>query len=142
VLDAARTGGPEIEVMRGLWSELQNSALERAGEAIRVDHRSLEAQREAALARGDALAAEELTRTPEIKLGRLQGAFQMRQRLNTQEHFWRGNAPKRMDDVAVVDDMGTVAVAVAAAARHGHQIRATEEDLEPIVVDAHAAGGR
>ena len=35
----------------------------------RVDHRSLEAQREAALDRGDDLAALELDRAPEIKLG-------------------------------------------------------------------------
>jgi len=69
VLDAKQTGGPEVDQMRGLWAELQNRALERAGVAERVDHRSLEAQREAALERGDALSAEELDRDPELKLG-------------------------------------------------------------------------
>ncbi len=69
VLDSAKTGGVEIEQMRGVWAELQNRALERAGEAERVDHRSLEAQREAALERGDELAAMALDRDPEIKLG-------------------------------------------------------------------------
>ena len=69
VLDSARTGGVEIEQMRGVWADLQNRALERAGEAERVDHRSLEAQREAARERGDELAAEELDRDPELKLG-------------------------------------------------------------------------
>ena len=69
VLDSAKTGGVEIEQMRGLWAELQNRALERAGEAERVDHRSLEAQREAAQERGDTLSAEELDRDPELKLG-------------------------------------------------------------------------
>jgi len=69
VLDSAKTGGVEIEQMRGLWAELQNWALERAGEVERVDHRSLEAQREAALERGDKLTAEELDRDPELKLG-------------------------------------------------------------------------
>ncbi|WP_424988901.1 MobQ family relaxase [Microbulbifer sp. S227A] len=69
VLDSAKTGGPEVDQMRGLWAELQNRALERAGEAERVDHRSLEAQREAALERGDQLSAEELDRDPELKLG-------------------------------------------------------------------------
>ena len=69
VLDSAKTGGVEIEQMRGLWAELQNRALERAGEVERVDHRSLEAQREAALERGDQLSAEELDRNPELKLG-------------------------------------------------------------------------
>lgn len=34
--------------MRGVWAELQNRALERVSEVERVDHRSLEKQREAA----------------------------------------------------------------------------------------------
>ena len=69
MLDSAKTGGVEIEQMRGVWADLQNRALERAEEAERVDHRSLEAQREAALERGDELTAEELDRDPELKLG-------------------------------------------------------------------------
>lgn len=69
VLDAAKTGGSEIEAMRALWARMQNRALERAGQETRVDHRSLEVQREAAAARGDALAAEALDRAPEVKLG-------------------------------------------------------------------------
>jgi hypothetical protein len=69
VLDSAKTGGVEIEQMRGLWAELQNRALERVGEVERVDHRSLEKQRDAAQERGDKLSAEELDRDPELKLG-------------------------------------------------------------------------
>jgi len=69
VLDSAKTGGVEIEQMRGVWAELQNRALERVGEAERVDHRSLEKQREAAQERGDTMSAEELDRDPELKLG-------------------------------------------------------------------------
>ena len=69
VLDAKQTGGPEVDHMRELWAELQNRALERAGVAERVDHRSLEAQREAALERGDQRSADELDRDPELKLG-------------------------------------------------------------------------
>ena len=69
VLDSAKTGGVEIEQMRGVWAELQNRALERVGEVERVDHRSLEKQREAAHERGDTLSAEELDRDPELKLG-------------------------------------------------------------------------
>lgn len=69
VLDSAKTGGVEIEQMRGLWADLQNRALERSGEVERVDHRSLEAQRDAARERGDELAVEELDRDPELKLG-------------------------------------------------------------------------
>ncbi|MGA0617614.1 MobQ family relaxase [Paracoccus sp. KR1-242] len=78
LLDAAKTGGGEIEAMRVLWAEMQNRALERAGEAARVDHRSLEVQREAAAARGDALAAEALDRAPEVKLGPAANAMERR----------------------------------------------------------------
>jgi len=69
ILDAAKTGGVEIEEMRGLWAQMQNRVLERAGQEERVDHRSLEDQRAAALERGDDLAAVVLDRDPEIKLG-------------------------------------------------------------------------
>lgn len=80
VLDSAKTGGAEIEQMRGVWAELQNQALERAGEVERVDHRSLEAQREEALNQGDALKAEELDRDPEVKLGPAANAMERREK--------------------------------------------------------------
>ena len=79
ILDASSTGGPEIEAMRGVWAELQNAALERAGEVERVDHRSLEAQREVALAQGDELRAEALDREPELKLGPAANAIERRE---------------------------------------------------------------
>jgi hypothetical protein len=67
ILDAASTGGPEIEAMRGYWAELQNHALELAGQVERVDHRPLEVQREVALSLGDNMRAEELDREPKLK---------------------------------------------------------------------------
>jgi hypothetical protein len=81
VLDAASTGGPEIEAMRGYWAELQNHALELAGQVERVDHRSLEVQREEALSLGDVLKAEELDREPELKLGPATNAIERRAQL-------------------------------------------------------------
>lgn len=78
VLDAAQTGGPEVSVMREIWAVLQNEALERAGEAERVDHRSLERQREVAMTRGDPVRAEELDRAPEVKLGPVVSAIERR----------------------------------------------------------------
>ena len=66
--------------MRGVWAELQNRALERAGEVERVDHRSLDAQREAALERGDVLSAEELDRDPELKLGPAANSMERREK--------------------------------------------------------------
>ncbi len=81
ILDSASTGGPEIEAMRGYWAELQNHALELAGQEERVDHRSLEAQREEALSLGDTLKAEELDREPELKLGPAANAIERRAQL-------------------------------------------------------------
>ena len=80
VLDSAKTGGVEIEQMRGVWAELQNRALERVGEVERVDHRSLEKQREAAQERGDELKAEELDRDPELKLGPAANSMERREK--------------------------------------------------------------
>jgi len=80
VLDSARTGGVEIEQMRGVWAELQNRALERAGEVERVDHRSLEKQRETALDKGDTLSADELDRDPELKLGPAANSMERREK--------------------------------------------------------------
>ena len=92
VLDSAKTGGAEIEQMRGLWAELQNRALQRAGEVERVDHRSLEAQREEALSQGDALKAEELNRDPEVKLGPAANAMERRE-MRTAERDGRDYEP-------------------------------------------------
>ena len=65
--------------MRERWAVLQNQALERHGAEERVDHRSLEAQREAALARGDERTAETLDRAPEVKLGPTVSAIERRE---------------------------------------------------------------
>ena len=65
--------------MRGVWAELQNHALELAGQVERVDHRSLEVQREEALSLGDTLKAEELDREPELKLGPAANAIERRE---------------------------------------------------------------
>ncbi|MDR7127615.1 MobQ family relaxase [Pseudotabrizicola sp. 4114] len=81
ILDAASTGGPEIETMRGYWAGLQNHALELAGQEERVDHRSLEVQREEALSLGDNMRAEELDREPELKLGPAANAIERRAQL-------------------------------------------------------------
>lgn len=81
ILDAASTGGPEIEAMRGVWAGLQNHALELAGQEERVDHRSLEVQREEALSLGDTVKAEELDREPELKLGPAANAIERREQV-------------------------------------------------------------
>lgn len=44
ILDAAKTGGPEIESLRELWAIQCNEALERHQKPARIDHRSYERQ--------------------------------------------------------------------------------------------------
>jgi len=44
ILDAAKTGGPEIEILRELWAMQCNKALERHQKSARIDHRSYERQ--------------------------------------------------------------------------------------------------
>ena len=47
-LDDRKLGSQNVIDMRAHWAEMQNAALERSGALDRVDHRSLEAQREEA----------------------------------------------------------------------------------------------
>ncbi len=58
-----------LNVWRAEWAIACNLALERAGKRVRVDHRTLEAQRKDALARRDLARATELNRVPEIDVG-------------------------------------------------------------------------
>ena len=66
ILDVKQTASVEVSAMRELWAERQNAALERAGEAERVDHRTLEAQRETAEAERDRLE-EDLAARREVE---------------------------------------------------------------------------
>ncbi len=91
----------ELEKLRARWAQMQNEALESAGSAARVDHRSLAAQREEALqqeraaraagqtqeAARHAHRAAVLDRQPEPTLG-VEGAL-MRQRGRMGERFLR-----------------------------------------------------
>lgn len=58
-----------LNVWRAEWAVACNLALERAGKRVKIDHRTLEAQRKEALARRDVARALELNRTPEIHVG-------------------------------------------------------------------------
>ncbi|TCQ02094.1 MobA/MobL family protein [Rhizobium sp. PP-F2F-G36] len=58
-----------MKTWRKAWADHQNRALGQAQVPQRVDHRSLETQRQDAQARGDRPAAERLHRLPEIHIG-------------------------------------------------------------------------
>jgi hypothetical protein len=67
--DRSWNSDDQLLAWRESWAVAQNRALERAGSKARVDHRSLEAQAEAARAEGRELAATRLDRPPEPRLG-------------------------------------------------------------------------
>jgi len=60
-LDDRKLGSANIIDMRAHWADMQNAALEKSGALDRVDHRSLEAQREEAEQERDKLQ-ERVTR--------------------------------------------------------------------------------
>lgn len=66
--------------LRASWADAQNAALQAAGCADRVDHRSLADQRQAALDAGDLVGAEALDRPPEPRLGVAASAIEDRAR--------------------------------------------------------------
>lgn len=134
VLDSAKTGGVEIEQMRGVWADLQNRALERAGEVERVDHRSLEAQREAALERGDELSAEELDRDPELKLGPA---------ANSMERRAKAMAERQGREYVPVTERGAVVHAARQARAAFREMRARLElARETYGIEREAGQGR
>jgi len=66
---------------RESWADAQNAALEAADCADRVDHRTLEDQRDAALEAGDMSRADALDRPPEPVLGVAASAQEKRARI-------------------------------------------------------------
>lgn len=70
-----------LEHWRKSWADAQNVALERAGCPDRVDHRSLEDQRQVALYAGDIARADALDRPPELVLGIAASAQEKRARI-------------------------------------------------------------
>lgn len=58
-----------LNLWRSEWALACNQALERAGKKVRIDHRTLEAQRDWALQIGDMVRAAEFNRKAEIHVG-------------------------------------------------------------------------
>jgi hypothetical protein len=55
---------------RKAWADTHNETMASMGLPYRIDHRSLEAQRQEALAMGDTVTALDLRRTPQIHVGK------------------------------------------------------------------------
>lgn len=92
-----------LEQWRAQWEQHQNRALERAGLADRVDHRSLAKQMEAAIARHDYKAAARVNRRPEIHLGKSQRRLveSATPRVNSNRQRAERNAAILMDSAAI-----------------------------------------
>ena len=69
-LDGGPAGRAEVEWTRAMVADTINRFLEDAKIDARVDHRTLEAQADAALTRGDLAAALALARQPTVHLGK------------------------------------------------------------------------
>lgn len=59
-----------VTLWRNAWADTHNAMMAELGLPHRIDHRSLEAQRQDALQRGDTIAALDLDRTPQIHVGK------------------------------------------------------------------------
>ncbi len=77
-LDGGPAGRAEVEWIRELVAATTNAHLEAANLDVRVDHRSLKAQADEALARGDIVAAAVLSRAPTRHLGKDASAIERR----------------------------------------------------------------
>ena len=59
-----------VTLWRKAWADTHNAMMAELGLPYRIDHRSLEAQRQDALQRNDTIAALDLDRTPQIHVGK------------------------------------------------------------------------
>ena len=88
-----------LQTWRGSWALHVNQALEREQRIERVDHRTLEAQRQEALTQGDWDKAAALDREPEPKLGYAAAALERQGIATERGDLWRGvherNAERR-----------------------------------------------
>lgn len=78
-----------VEQVRQSWEQTANQALAQAQSETRIDCRSLEAQRQKTLARGDWESARALEREPEPKVGVAAAAMEHRGKTTKRGEIWR-----------------------------------------------------
>lgn len=100
-----------IEYWREAWETAVNQALERAGRGERIDHRSLEDQRIEAIEKAEQaraandnararvfeLAAAQLDRDPEPKIGHIAMALERQGEPTERGQFWRDVVARNLD---------------------------------------------
>ena len=78
-----------VEQVRRSWADHVNQALTQFQVEARIDHRSLEVQRQEALERGDREAARALDREPEPKVGVAAAAMERKGQVTERGEIWR-----------------------------------------------------
>ena len=112
----------QLATWREDWAASANRALERRGHAERIDHRTLAAQRDEALQRGDTARAETLDRDPEIHLGRASWMAlrtgEVNERTERNDRIADGNRDREQERVAGHEDIRTIQEQIRDLIRH------------------------
>lgn len=126
-LDGGPSGRGEVEWIRAMVAEVTNAHLEAAGIDTRVDHRSLNAQAEAALDEGDPVAALALAREPGQHIGK--NAIALHRRGADCERYQVNQAISEANEAsfqAALAELGDAARLMPTPETHSHA-RAREE---------------
>ena len=121
-----------LPVLRADFAQIQNEVLERNGFSIRVDHRSLEAQKEEAQSNGDTILARLFSRVPEKYIGVISCQEKDEPRLGRLKTF-RGLRKQHFDMVMKLDaltkeaDELEVKDAVQLASTHAKELMESKE---------------
>lgn len=131
-----------LSVLRADFAQIQNEVLEQNGFSIRVDHRSLEAQKEEAESNGDTILARLFSRVPEKYIGVISCQENDEPRLERLKIF-RGLRKQHFDMVMKMDaltkeaDELEVKDAVQLASNHAKELMESKEYASQKFVSQH-----
>ncbi|WP_285295714.1 MobQ family relaxase [Aureimonas altamirensis] len=109
---------------RAAWEGHANRALERHGHEARIDHRTLDAQREAATERGDLPQAAALDREPQPKLGMAASGMERRGRESERGGDWRASQARNAERQSLRDQLREIGERIGETMREiGEQVR-------------------
>ncbi len=111
-------GTDHLEGWREAWAGYANRALEQAGQAERIDHRSLAKQREEALSQGREDAAEALDREPQTKIGLAATGMEQRGVVSERGEMHREISARNAERRSLREQLEQVKVALRQAVGH------------------------
>jgi MobA/MobL family len=115
---------------RKAWADTHNATMEHLGLPHRIDHRSLEVQRQDALQRGDVIAALDLDREPQIHVGKAHHARHLDRTIYTERRAKNEAILTRNKERAAArhDRMGQLIAKADTAAYHEARANAYARD--------------